>query len=50
MLALYTLREKYPNTELFMVRIQSEYGPEITPYLDTFQAVIETSQSQLFSL
>ena len=49
------LREKYPNTELFLVRIfphsdwirslsvfsqnAGKYGPEITPYLDTFHAV-----------
>ena len=45
--------EKCPDTELFMVRIflysvwngdllrpnAGKYGPEITPYLDTFQAV-----------
>ena len=36
-----TLREKCPNTELFLVRIsciRTEYGPEITPYFDTFHA------------
>ena len=27
------LREKYPNTDT------GKYGPEITPYLDTFHAV-----------
>ena len=35
-------REKYPNTELFLVCIQSEYrkyGPGITLYLDFFHAV-----------
>ena len=31
-----TLREKCPNTELFLVRIQSEV---LIPYLDTFHAV-----------
>ena len=38
--------EKCPHTELFFVRIFSvlspnmgKYGPEITPYLDTFDAV-----------
>ena len=51
---LQSLREKCPNTEFFPVfgintkiyfvnhRIQSEYrkyGPEKTPYLDTFRAV-----------
>ena len=51
-LALFTTpREKCPNTELFLVRIflysdwmfspnTKKYGPEITPYLDTFHAVI----------
>ena len=41
-----TLREKFPNTELFLVRIflysvlyTGKYRPEITPYLDTFHAV-----------
>ena len=49
-----TLREKCPNTELFQVRIftlylsvfrpnTGKYGPEITPYLDTFHAVINTA-------
>ena len=52
------LREKYPNTELFLVRNilysdwinltpkvsifspnTGKYGPEINPYLDTFDAV-----------
>ena len=36
------LREKCPNTESFLVcisRIRTKYGPEITPYLDTFDAV-----------
>ena len=53
------LRQKCPNTELFLVRIFPhsdsirrntkylsvfspnvwKYGPEISPYLDTFQAV-----------
>ena len=37
------LREKCPNTELFLVRIQpntGKYGPEITPHFDTFHAVL----------
>ena len=52
-----SLREKCPNTELFLVCIflnsewirsrvnlcfsanTGKYGPEITPYLDTFHAV-----------
>ena len=51
-----SLREKCPNTELFLVRIflyldwirrdtqifipnTGKYGPEISPYLDTFHAV-----------
>ena len=37
------LREKYLNTEIFLVCIFSpnkgKYGPEKTPYLDTFHAV-----------
>ena len=34
--------EKCPNIEFFwsvFSRIQTEYGPEKTPYLDTFHAV-----------
>ena len=42
------LREMCPNTELFLVRKEisvfspntGKYGPKITPYLDTFHAVI----------
>ena len=40
-----TLREKCPNTEFFLARIQSDagkYGPEKTPYLDTFHVVVCT--------
>ena len=36
---LLTLREKCPNTELFLVRIfrtRAEYREEKTPYLDIF--------------
>ena len=37
------LREKCPNTEFFLVCIFSpntgKYGPDKTPYLDTFHAV-----------
>ena len=36
------LREKSPNTEFFVVRIfpnTGKYGPEKTPYLDTFHTV-----------
>ena len=41
------MREKFPNTELFLslskspylVQMHGEYGPEITPYLDTFLPV-----------
>ena len=45
----FSLLEKCPNTELFLVRIflysdwirrfTGKYGPEIIPYLDTFYAV-----------
>ena len=38
-----TLRKKCPNTEFFWSAfsfIRTEYGPEKTPYLDTFQAVV----------
>ena len=38
---LEALREKCPNTEIFLVRIflfSENYGPEKSPYLDTFQA------------
>ena len=52
----YPLREKCPNTEFFLVRIflhsdwirrdtspnAGKYGPEKTPYFDTFHAVIIT--------
>ena len=46
------LREKCPNTELFLVRIEygeirSKYGPEITPYLDIFHAVSPLDEKQL---
>ena len=37
-----TLREKCPNTELFLVRIflySGKYGPEKTQYLTTFHTV-----------
>ena len=34
------LREKCPNPEFFLVLIfPGKYGPEKTPYLDTFQTV-----------
>ena len=39
----HTLREKCPNTEFFLVRIQSEcekIRTRKTPYLDTFHAVM----------
>ena len=45
------LREKCPNTELFLVRIfphsenGGKYGPEITSYLDTFHALRLDAQS-----
>ena len=35
-----TLREKYPNTEFFFELNTEKYGPEITPYLVTFHAVL----------
>ena len=35
-----TLREKCPNTEFFLVRSFPEFGPEKTPYSDTFYAVL----------
>ena len=37
-----SLHEKCPNTELFLVCIfpnTGKYGPELTPYLDTFNVV-----------
>ena len=56
---LLSLREKCPNTEPFLVRIScirteygdllckcpysEKYGPEKTPYLDTFHAVFRVS-------
>ena len=36
---LDALLEKCPNTELFLVRIFSVFGPEVTPYLVTFHGV-----------
>ena len=51
-LSMFTLREKCPNTALFLVRIflysdfsvfrpnTGKYRPEITPHLDTFQVVL----------
>ena len=50
-----TLREKCPITEIFLVRIfrafglntnAGKYGPEKTPYLDTFLAVTITESCQ----
>ena len=35
-----SLREMCPNTELFLVKNIGKYGPEITPYLDTFHTVL----------
>ena len=38
------LREKCPKTEFFLVRIflyTGKYGPEKTPYWDTFHSVLE---------
>ena len=38
-----SLREKCPNTESFLVRIQSECGKiRMAPYLGTFHAVLPT--------
>ena len=46
-MAFPSLREKCLNTEFFLVRIflffspnKGNYGPEKTPYLDTFHAVL----------
>ena len=46
---VHSLREKWPNTEFFLVHIFSvfspntgKYGPEKTPYLDTFHTMIDT--------
>ena len=59
LIKVFTLREKYPNTEFILVRIfphsdwiprntsylsvlsrnAGKYGPEKTPYLDTYHAV-----------
>ena len=36
---LDALLEKCPNKELFLVRIFSVFGPEVTPYLVTFHGV-----------
>ena len=46
------LREKCPNTELFLVRIFRiiQSGPEITPYLDTFQVVKLTRIQWTFTI
>ena len=42
------LGEKFPNMEFFLVRIElllrlntRKYGPEKTPYLDTFHPLIQ---------
>ena len=40
-----SLREKCPDTEFFLVHIfldTGKYGPEKTPYLNTFRAVFTT--------
>ena len=52
-----TLREKCPNTELLLVRIfarsdrtnAGKYGPEKTPYLDTFHTVSPRTILKMFS-
>ena len=33
-----------------LYRIQSEYGPEITPYLDTFHTVFVLDQIEIFRI
>ena len=65
----YSLREKYPNTEFFLVLIfphsdgirkdteylsvfspnAGKYGPEKSPYLDTFHAVYCKQRSRFIS-
>ena len=38
----HRLREKCPDKEFFLVRISpGKYGPEKTPYLDTFHTLID---------
>ena len=46
------LREKCPNTSYLSVFSPNagKYGPEITPYLDTFHAVNLLYKSTLFSI
>ena len=52
------LCEKYPNTELFLVRIflysdwiqEGKHEPGITPYLDTFHAVRSIEKPEETSL
>ena len=59
----FTLLEKCPNTEVFLVRIfphsdylsifspnAGKYGPEKTPYLDTFHKVLVmlSSKQQMY--
>ena len=57
----YPLREKRPNTELFLLRIfpkyfsvlcpnAGKYGPEITPYLDVFHGRKNASICNLLNL
>ena len=68
--SIVSLREKCPNTKLFLIRIflysdwiqrftekisifspnTGKYGPEITPYLDTFHAVYVRWRSALYWL
>ena len=43
----HSLHEKYNKTEFFLVRTE-KYGPEKTPHLDTFRAVIHIVRSQIF--
>ena len=42
----HSLHEKY-NKTVFLVRTE-KYGPEKTPHLDTFRAVIHIVRSQIF--
>ena len=43
----HSLHENYNKTEFFLVRTE-KYGPEKTPHLDTFHAVIHIVRSQIF--
>ena len=44
----FVSRHTSTNTEFFSIPNAGEYGPEKTPYFDTFQAVLESLAAESF--